>query len=90
VPVPGEQGAGCHDPVQPQVPGQQPGERGDHGAVSPVRLRAGNLAAQDRDLVPQHQDLNILGGVAAGEQRQPAEQPDHEQIGEAGDHECRG
>jgi len=47
------------------VPGQQPGERGDHGAVSPVRLRAGNLAAQDRDLVPRHQDLNILGGVAA-------------------------
>jgi hypothetical protein len=77
-------------PVQPQVPGQQPGERGDHGAVSPVRLRAGDLAAQDHDLVPQHQDLNILGGVAAGEQRQPAEQPDHEQIGEAGEHECRG
>jgi hypothetical protein len=87
VPVPGGQGAGCHGPVQQKVPGQQPGER---GAVSPVRLRAGDLAAQDRDLVPQHQDLKILGGVAAGEQRQPAEQPDHEQVGEAGEHECRG
>ena len=26
---------------------------GDHGPVSPVRFRAGNLAAQDRDLVPE-------------------------------------
>ena len=26
-PVPGEQGAGRHDPVQPQVPGQQPREQ---------------------------------------------------------------
>jgi len=51
-PVPGEQGRGRHDPVQPKVPGQQPRQRGDHRAVSPVRLRAGDLAAQDRDLVP--------------------------------------
>ena len=29
--------------------------------VSPVRFRAGDLAAQDRDLVPQHQDLHVLG-----------------------------
>ena len=42
-PVPGEQGAGCHDPVQPQVPVQQPRQRGDHGPVSPVLLRAGGL-----------------------------------------------
>jgi hypothetical protein len=26
------------------------------------------LAAQDRELVAQHQDLQILGGVAAGQQ----------------------
>jgi hypothetical protein len=49
--VPGEQGAGRHDPVQPQVPGQQPRERGDHGAVSPVWFRAGDLAAQDGKLM---------------------------------------
>jgi hypothetical protein len=67
--VPGEQRAGCHDPVQPQVPGQQPRQRGDHRAVSPVRLRAGDLAAQDRDLVPQDQDLNLLGSAVAREQR---------------------
>jgi hypothetical protein len=77
--VPREQGAGRHDPVQPKAAGQQPCQRGDHGAVSPVRRWAGDLTAQDRDLMPQHQNL-----------RQPAEQPDHEQIDEAKEHERRG
>jgi len=88
--VPGEQGGGCNDSVQPQVPGQQPRERGDHGPVSPVRFRAGDLTAQDRDLMPQYQDLHVLRGVAAGEQRHPAEQLGHRQVEEAEEHECRG
>lgn len=82
-PVPGEQGGGCHDPVQRKVPGQQPCERCDHGPVSPVRLRPGDAAAQDRGFMPQYQDLHVLGGVASGEEHQPAEQPVHEQIDEA-------
>ena len=86
----GEQGAGCHDPVQPQVGGQQPRQRGDHRTVSPVRFRAGDLAAQDRDLMPEHQDFHVLGNIAAGEESQPAEQPGHEQIDEAEEHERRG
>lgn len=85
--MPGEQGGGCHDPVQPQVPGQQPCQGGNHGPVSPVRFRAGDLTAQYRDLLPQYQDLHVFGGVAAREQRQPVEHPDHEQIGEAEEHE---
>jgi len=88
--VPGEQGAGRHDPVQPQAFWQQSRQGGEHGAVGPVRLRAGDLTSQDSDLMPEHQDLDVLRGVAAGEQRQPAEQPDHEQIGEAEEHEYRG
>jgi len=43
--------------------------------VSPVRFRASDLAAQDRDLMPQYRDLHVLRGVAASEQRQPAEHP---------------
>jgi hypothetical protein len=85
--VPAEQGARRHDPVQPQVPGQQPRQSGDHRTVSPVRLGAGDLAAQDRDLMPQDQHLHVFRGVAAREQRQPAEHPDHEQIEEAEEHE---
>src|SRR2546430_2920843 len=44
-----------YDPVEPQARGQQPGQGGDHGAVGPVRPGAGNLAAQDGDLLPEHQ-----------------------------------
>jgi hypothetical protein len=55
-------------PVQLQVPGQQPRQRGDHRAVSPVRLRSADLAAQDSDLVPQYQDLYVFGCIAACKQ----------------------
>jgi hypothetical protein len=84
------QGARRHDPVQAKAPGQHPRQGGDHGAVGPVRLRAGDLTAQDRNLVPQDQDLRVLRGVASREERQPAEQPDHENVDEANEHECRG
>ena len=56
----------------------------------PVRLGAGDLTAQDRDLMPQYHDLRMFGDAAAGEQRQPAEQPEHEQIDQAEERECRG
>jgi hypothetical protein len=59
-PVPGEQGARRRDPVQAKVPGQDPRQGGDHGAVGPVRLRAAELMVQYRNLVPQDQDLRVL------------------------------
>jgi hypothetical protein len=49
-----------------------------------------DLMAQDRDLMPQQQDLDVLRGAAAGDQRHPDEQPDHKQVKEAEEHECRG
>jgi hypothetical protein len=45
--------------------------------------------AQYRHLMPQHQDLCVLGGVAARQKRQPAEHSDHEQVDEADQHERR-
>ena len=64
VPVPGQQRARGHDPVQPQVPGQQPRQGGDHGTISPARPRARDLTAQHRDLMPEHKDLRLLSGAA--------------------------
>jgi len=64
-PMPGEQSAGRHDPVQPQAFWQQSRQGGHHGAVGPVRLRAGDLTTQDSDLMTEHQDLDVLRGVAA-------------------------
>jgi hypothetical protein len=88
-PAPGQQGSRGHDPMYPQATGQQPGQGGEHGAVSPVRPRARDLPPQDRDLMPQDQDLRVLRGVTARQQRQPAEHPDHEQVDKANEHERR-
>jgi hypothetical protein len=75
--------------VQPKVPGQQHRQGREHGTVSPVRPRARDLPTQHRDLVPQHQDLRVLGSITARQKRQPAEHADHEQVGEADEHERR-
>ncbi len=61
----------------------QPRERGDHGTVSPVRPWARDLPTQDRNLMPEHQDLRVLGDIAPRQQHQPPEYPDHEQLDEA-------
>jgi hypothetical protein len=85
--MPGQQRARGRDPVQPKVPGQQPGQGSEHGTISPVRLRADDLAPQDRDLVPQDQDLEVLRGITPCQQYQPTEHPDYEQVDETDKHE---
>jgi hypothetical protein len=75
--------------VQLQVPGQQPGQGGKHGTVSPAWSRPGDLTPQHRDLVTQDQDLCILGGVTARQQDQPAEHPDHGQVDQTDPHNRR-
>ena len=60
--VPAQDGAGGDQPVHPQPCRQEPDQRGEDGAVGPVEpgLRMG--AAQHGDLVPQHEQLGVLGG----------------------------
>jgi hypothetical protein len=64
--------------VQPQAAGQQPCQGGAYRTVSLVRSRVGDLPPQHRDLVAEDQDLHVLGGVAACQDRQPAEHADYE------------
>lgn len=61
----------------PKLSGQQPRQRCEHGTVSLVRPRPGDPPTQHRDLMPEDQDLRILGGVAAHQQHQPGEYSDH-------------
>ena len=87
--MPGQQRARGHDPVQPQPTGQQPGQGGEQRTVSPVQLRAGDLTTKHRDLVPEDQDLRVLGSVTARQEHHPAEHPDHEEVNETDQHERR-
>ena len=75
--------------MQPQPTGQQPGQGGEQRTVSPVQLRAGDLTTKHRDLVPEDQDLRVLGSVTARQEHHPAEHPDHEEVNETDQHERR-
>ena len=46
-----------------------------------------DLALQDGDLMTQHQDLGVLDVVGAGQQGQPAAQPEEDQVEQAEGHE---
>ena len=45
--------------------------------------------AEHRDLMTEHHDLGVLGCLAAAEQHQPAEDPDHDQVEQAKGHKPR-
>ncbi len=53
------------------------------------RLLGVYVRRPDRDLMPD-QDFRILGGIAPRQEHQPAEHPDHQQVGKANEHERRG
>ena len=55
--------------VAPQCAGQPPHERGEHRPVCPVQARSWVGAAQDGDLVAQHEELEVLGGRRAATSR---------------------
>ena len=57
-----------------QCSGQPSDERGEHGSVRPVQPWPRVGAAQDGDLVAQHEELDVLGGGRSGHQQ---EQPEH-------------
>src|SRR5258708_4261946 len=79
--VPGQEGAGGDEAVAAQPGRQVPGEGGEHGAVRPRQVRPGaELSAQYRDLVAQHEDLDILGILRPRQQQEQSEQPDEDQV----------
>jgi hypothetical protein len=90
--VPGQKGAGGDEAVAAQSARQVPGEGGEHGAVRPRQVRPGaELSTKDRDLVAQHEDLDVLGLLRPRQQQeqeqseQPAEdQAEHTQRHAAG------
>ena len=50
----------------------------------------GDLAAQDRDIMPWYQDLHVFRRVVTSKQYQSGEQTGHNEVHEAEEHECRG
>jgi len=80
---------GRHQPRPAQRGGHQSAQRADHGAVEPGQSWPGVRATQYRDLVAKRQNLGVLGGVGAGEQRQPAQHANEHQVDESEGHSRR-
>ena len=63
-----------------QCSGQPSDEGGEHGPVRPLQTRCGVGAAQHRDLVAQHEQLDILRGGRATQQQDKSEHLLEDQI----------
>jgi len=85
----GQQSSRPDQPAVPQRGWQQPGKRRQDRAVSQVRPGPGHLAAERHHLMPQHKDFRVFGRLAATQQDQPAEHPDHDQVHQTDRHEPR-
>ena len=59
--VPPQDGTGGDQAMRLQPSRQEPDERGEGCAVGPVQPGPGIGAAQHGDLVPQHEQLGVLG-----------------------------
>ena len=60
--MPAQESAGGYQPVRSQPWRQEPDQRGEERPVGPVQPGPRIGAAQHGDLMPQHQELGVLGG----------------------------
>jgi hypothetical protein len=56
---------------------------GQDRSIGPGQPRVLDLTLEHRDLVTQDQDLHVPGAAGAGEQGEPAEDPENCEVGES-------
>jgi hypothetical protein len=66
--MPAPQRLRCDEEAGPTVAWEHAADGGEQGAVGGFQLGAGGLPLEDGELVAQHQDLQVLGGVTAKEE----------------------
>ena len=86
-PMPTQQRVGLDEEARPADSGEDAADRSEQGAVSRLQPRAWNLAAQHTELVAQHEDLQVLAGVAAAEQGEQLDGAAQRQVGEFRQHQ---
>jgi hypothetical protein len=86
-PMPAQQRLRSHRERPPRATRQHPAERGQEQPVARREPRSPDLPAQDRQLVAQHQDLKLLGALAAPEQHHQLEQTTGKDVDQRQDQE---
>jgi hypothetical protein len=88
--MPAQDRVGGDQAMAVQRSGQPPDERGEHGPVRPLQAQSGVGAAQHGDLMPQYEQLDVLGGGRATQQQEHPQHPLEDQIQQSqrhgGDH----
>jgi len=72
--VPAQDGGRGDQQSAAPASGEQAGEGGDHATVAPPDLWSWCASLQDGQLMAQHEDLDLIGGVGAGVEHYPAQQ----------------
>ncbi len=65
--MPPQDRVGGDQTMTTQCAGQALDQGGEHGPVSPIQARSQVGAAQDRDFVAQHEELDVFGGGGAAQ-----------------------
>ncbi len=65
--MPPQDRVGGDQAMTTQCAGQALDEGGEHGPVGPIQARSRVGAAQDRDFVAQHEELDVFGGGGAAQ-----------------------
>jgi hypothetical protein len=85
--VPAQQRVGLHEKARPAFSGQRAAEGAEQGPVGGLQSGTWGVATQDGELVAQDQDLQVLGGIAAGEQHEHLNGAAQRKVGEVRQHQ---
>jgi len=85
--MPAQQRVGGDEAMVSVLPWEESAQCRENGSVWPGGARSGDLAAQHRDFVPQHEQLGVLGCLPASEECEPAEELTRAQVEESKRHD---
>ncbi len=86
-PVPAQQRLRSNEEARPARPWQYAADRGEQRPIGGLQLGTWGLAAEDHELVAQDEDLQVLGGVTAGEQHEQLDGTAQHEVGELRQHQ---
>jgi hypothetical protein len=84
--MPAQQRLGLDQVAGPAGSGEHAADRREQGSVGGLEPGTWDLAAQHGELVAQDKDLQVLGGVAAGEQGEQQDGAAQREVGEFRQH----
>jgi hypothetical protein len=80
--VPAQQRRRLDKEAGPAFSGQHAADRSQQGTVGGLEPGPWDLAAQDAELVAQHQEFQVLGGIAAGQECEQLDRAAQREVGE--------